>query len=237
MNHIITALGGILKQAVDDRYLKENPAEGIKRIPLGKQRMDYLTFEELDRVVEAAPDEITRELITVAADSGLRRGELLGLRWEDVDFEARQLEVKRQFTAGELTDELKTPASERVVDIPASTVQVLRERHMRLGRPSSESLVWDRGDGLPVDPDTLVKLRWRAALKAAGIQRSLRWHDLRHTYASHLLYATGDVKLTQVMLGHSSFNVTMDRYAHLMPQSRKDAMERLELLRTGESAE
>ena len=233
VNHIIVALGGILQEAVEDGYLAVNPARGIKRLPLGRQEMDFLTSAELKQVIDAAPDPLTRELITVAALTGLRRGELLGLRWEDIDFEAKQLQLRRQFTGGQLTDVLKTKASYRVVDLPATVVRALRERHMRLGRPSEEALVWDRGDGVPIDPDNLTKRLWRAALRAAGLRETIRWHDLRHTYASLSLLAAGNMKYIQAQLGHSGIQITMDRYAHLMPETRREAVEQLEQLYEG----
>ena len=233
VNHIIVALGGILQEAVRDGYLTLNPVRDLKRLPIGKQEMAYLTPEELKLVIEAAPDRETRELITVAALSGLRRGELLGLHWEDVDFEAKQLQVRRQFTAGRLTEVLKTKSSYRMVDLLSAAIRALQERRFRLGRPEPETLIWDRGDGLPIDPDNLVKRRWRAALRAAGLRESLRWHDLRHTYASHALQASGNMKYIQAQLGHSGIQVTMDRYAHLMPETRREVVEKHERLYEG----
>ena len=93
---------------------------------------------------------------------------------------------------------------------------MLREHKLRHGNPDGEALVFDRGDGKPYEPSYLANRSWKRVLRTAGIRTSLRWHDLRHTFASHFMMSGGSLRSLQTILGHTEINMTL-RYAHLSP--------------------
>jgi len=229
VNAVLSLLGTVLEDSVREGYLPSNPARYIRKLPVPLREMDFLTPEELKTLLIACSDENTRDLIAVAAMTGIRRGELLALRWMDIEFESGLLHIRRSYSRGEFL-EPKTRTSHRQIDLEGSIIQRLRERRMRQGNPEGEELVFNRKGGLPIDPDNLTKTTWRQALRNAGLRESLRWHDLRHTYASLLLEATGSMKYVQRQLGHSSIQVTLDRYTHLLPDFRREAIGKLDKL-------
>jgi len=131
--------------------------------------------------------------------TGLREGELLGLAWGDIDWTARQIYVRQQYTAGRFS-ELKTKASRRRVDLPGELVAELRRWRLQCP-PGAHDLVFPTGLGTPDSPCNLLNRGFYPALRRAGL-RKIRFHDLRHTYAS-LLIANGEhPKRIQALMGH-----------------------------------
>jgi len=179
---------------------------------------DFLTFDEGPRLVEGS-DGIWRTMILVALRTGLRRGELLALRWQDVDLVAGRLMV-RQAVCGKKID---TPKNGRSREVPLSdeAIRALKaHRHLR-------------GEFVFCDPAgkffTRDACKWPlwAACKRAGL-RLIGWHTLRHTFASHLVMRGAPLKAVQELLGHSDITMTM-RYAHLSADARRDAVQLLDL--------
>lgn len=236
VNAALSLLGTILEDAVREGYLPSNPTRHLRKLPVPRREMDFLSPIELQSLLSACEEGDAKDLIVVGAMTGIRRGEMLALRWHDLDFDKSVLHVRRNYTRGQF-HEPKTQSSTRAVSLAKSVVQILKERYLRKGSPSPGKLLFDRGDGRPIDPDHLSKKIWRKSLRAADLRDTLRWHDLRHTYASLLLEATGNMKLVQEQLGHSGIQVTMDRYAHLLPQCRENAMVNLERLTTMRSSQ
>jgi integrase len=179
---------------------------------------DFLTFDEGPRLVEGS-DGIWRTMILVALRTGLRHGELLALRWQDVDLVAGRLMV-RQAVCGKKID---TPKNGRSREVPLSdeAIRALKaHRHLR-------------GEFVFCDPAgkffTRDACKWPlwAACKRAGL-RLIGWHTLRHTFASHLVMRGAPLKAVQELLGHSDITMTM-RYAHLSADARRDAVQLLDL--------
>jgi len=228
LNAITTLLGTILQAAVEDGYLVRNPVPDVEREKQEEEEMDYLRAHEVGQVLLAAPGISPQAhlAVLVSITAGLRRGELLALRWMDFDRKGRALQVRRSYVGGQFHPP-KTKKSRRRVPIPEQTMMTLLESRMYLGNPDGEALIFDRGNGKPLDPDTLSKITWPKVLRAAGLRESLRWHDLRHTYASLLLLQGENLKTIQELMGHSSITVTMDRYAHLSPAAAQEAADRL----------
>jgi integrase len=164
----------------------------------------------------------------------MRRGELLGLRWSDVDLDTGSLSVRQQLVRGGKEISFgppKTQAGRRSIRLDAVTVRVLRSHRARqkeqgrlkLGQAyrSDLDLVFARMDGSPHDPD-VVSQQFEAAAKRSGVKR-IRFHDTRHTHASLGLQAGIHPKVVQERLGHSSMAVTLDRYSHVIPALQEDA--------------
>ncbi|GJM43229.1 MAG: hypothetical protein DHS20C21_00710 [Gemmatimonadota bacterium] len=165
--------------------------------------------------------------------TGMRRGELLGLQWGDVDWANERLFVRRALYGGEVS-ELKSRRSYRAVFMSPTLVATLRA-HRVASPPSELDLVFCNSHGRALDPDDMIKRGFMPALRRAGLRR-LRFHDLRHTFASLLIHQGENVKLIQEQLGHASITVTIDRYGHLLPGAGESAAAKLDTTVFGPSA-
>lgn len=225
--HLLT-LKMILKTAVAWGYLNRNPAEFVKKPRHVKKEVDFLTPIELGQLISAT-DEKHRALIITACYTGMRRGELLGLKWGDVDFAQGRIFVQRTLQSGRFY-EPKTASSRRSVSVPQQVIDALKVHQARQAVELIENeleLVFPNEAGKPMDGQNLYNRIFLPTLKLAEL-RQVRFHDLRHSYASALISAGENVKWIQKQLGHSSIQVTMDIYGHLLPEVEKDASARLE---------
>ncbi len=177
----------------------------------------------------------------VAATTGLRRGELLGLRWCDLDFDNAHLHVLQTVivvNAEVLIETPKSASSRRRVDLDARTVEVLRQHerlatvaHVRAGSPDlarDSALVFSRASGEPLHP-ALFSYWFQRQVELAGLRR-IRLHDLRHTHATLALQAGVHPKVVCERLGHSSITITLDTYSHVLPTMQRDAAEKVAAL-------
>jgi len=218
----------ILRHAIALDLIDRDPTVGIRPPRVERQEMDYLQPEELTALLAATEGDL-HDIIAVAALAGLRQGEILGLKWGDVDFEARMIKVLRSYYQGHGFSDLKTSSSRRAVPMPETLATVLEERWRSQGRPGPEVLVFPSSTGRPLDRSNLITREFEPALERAGL-RKVRFHDLRHTYASLMIAAGMDPKALQAAMGHSSIVVTMDTYGHLFPGAHERAFRRLEAM-------
>lgn len=198
------------------KSLKEERSEEIRslstqevRILLSKTKIVYPDFYPL---------------LFTAISTGMRQGELMGLTWDSINWVTRKIAVDKNFTHGRVG----TPKTgkTRKVDMSLELVKVLKE--WRLACPKGEhNLVFPNGDGGYQDANNMIKRRFKPALNRAGIE-SLRFHDLRHTYASLLLANGAPMKYVQHQLGHSSIKMTMDLYTHLLPEVNEQCVNLLD---------
>ncbi len=216
INNHLTVLHTMLRLAIDWKLTPAMPK--IKRLRVATPRIDFLSFEEAERLEEAARGEPEAfNVIVVALNTGLRLGELLGLQWDDCDLVGAKMTVRRSIWEGTIG----TPKSgkERTVELNGKAVTALKaQRHLR------GPYVWCRENGDPLDKDILRGLL-RRARKGAGL-RHFEIHTLRHSFASHLVMLGVSLKAVQELLGHSTIEMTM-RYAHLSPDVRRDAVDAL----------
>ena len=162
------------------------------------------------------------ELYYIELATGLRRGELLGLKWEDVDFKEGVLHIRRQVARidHEIAEApLKTKNAYRNVSIGADAVQFLTEHKQKLGKFSG--YVFPSPTGGPISPDSVLNMLHRV-LKRAGLPK-VRFHDLRHTFATLALQNGVDIKTVSGMLGHYSAGFTLDTYTHVTTAAQKEA--------------
>jgi integrase len=218
----------VLKRAVEWGYLIRSPAQYIKPPRVPRQEMDFLTPEEMAILIKATEEE-HRYLIMCACLTGMRQGEILGLEWGDIDFDSSRIFVRRTCQKGRFY-EPKTPYSRRAVVIPESLLVSFREHQMKQiveGQVYDKDIVFPSQSGKPMDPHYVVcHILW-PALARAGLRR-VRFHDLRHSYAAALLSKGENPKFVQRQLGHSSIQITLDLYGHLLPETERDAAVRLE---------
>jgi integrase len=187
----------------------------FKRLKVAAPPFDFLTYEEADRLIAAGGDWQT--MITVAARTGLRQGELLALLWQDVDLVGRRLLVRRSAVLGNVA----APKSGRTREVPLSSEALAALKRQRAASAMRGELVWPHRDGrLLTANDCWWPLIY--ACRRAGL-REIGWHTLRHTFASHLVMRGASLKAVQELLGHGSMEMTL-RYAHLSPQARTDAV-------------
>lgn len=215
INNHLTVLRRLLAVAVEWEKLDFVPAVKWMKVP--DPEFDFLTFEEAERLIAGA-DGLWAPMITVALKTGLRLGELLALRWDDVDLVVGRLMVRRAAARGLIG----TPKSGRSREIPLSMDAL---RALKAHRHLKGDLVFSDEKGqLLVKTATKWPL-WRAC-KRAGLRR-IGWHVLRHSFASHLVMRSAPIKAVQELLGHATIEMTM-RYSHLSPDVRRDAVRLLD---------
>ena len=236
VQNVIRCLSSLLSHAVEDGLLMVNPAlRPGKFLPkISKRRgINPLTREEVAVFLKVVKDKAPRyySLFLCAARTGLRMGELLALQWGDLDFRGRSIQVSRNYTHWKLT----TPKSgeSRRVDMSLELTQTLKnlllERQVDAGANGTEIPPWvfcnERG-GL-LHPHNLRDRVFYGLLEKAKL-RQVRFHDLRHTFASLLLQQGESPVYVKEQLGHSSIQITVDCYGHLIPGGNKQAVDRLD---------
>ena len=221
VRNIHQILSSALKLAQEQRLILTNPAEGCALPRVEHQEMKTLTTVQLASFFQEARESGVFELYYLELATGLRRGELLGLKWEDIDLERGYLRVRRQVSRinGEVVEApLKTKNAYRTLPLAEDTVSVLREQRKKVG---NSPWVFPSPSGGPISPDSVLHMLHRV-LKRAGLPK-VRFHDLRHTFATLALQNGVDVKTVSGMLGHFSAGFTLDTYAHITSAAQRQA--------------
>jgi integrase len=206
LNNNLTVLSMLLKVAVKWKVLAAMPCT-IELVKVSNTTPEFYEFEDYARLVDAAARIGTRELLVVllGGDAGLRRGEMMGLRWSDVDFRRGQLRIEQAAWRRSKREAIEANAPQWTIDTPKSGERVL----------TLES-------GAPVPGHTLRD--WlEAAQRRAGLRVMGSLHKLRHTFCSHLAMKGAPAKAIQELAGHESLTTTL-RYMHLSPGARDQAI-------------
>lgn len=213
------------KDAVRWGLLDKNPVLSCDPPRLAHNTaMRTWTLEQLREFLNFTRHEGLHELWTLLATTGMRRGEALGLKWENVDLDARVIAIRQTLIlvgSQPHFSEPKSARSRRVIVLDSTTSDVLR----RLCRPSAGALVFSAPDGTPLHPGA-VSARFRQLVAASGLPR-IRLHDLRHTYATLALQAGVHPKIVSERLGHSTIALTLDVYSHALPTLQKEAADKI----------
>ncbi len=211
-------ISSALNCAVGQRLIPANPTKSCALPKLERKEMKILPPESLGAFFEEARRSGVFELYYIDLATGLRRGELLGLKWSDIDLDKGIIHVRRQILRqnGEVVEApLKTKNSYRNIAIGADTVKILKDMEQK------DEYVFPSPFGGPMSPDSVLHMLQRV-LKRAGLER-IRFHDLRHTFSVFALQNGVDVKTLSVMLGHYSAGFTLDTYAHVTTSMQKQA--------------
>ncbi|MES2359948.1 MAG: site-specific integrase [Gemmatimonadota bacterium] len=213
VNNHLAVLSKLYSLAIDWHRVSSGPR--IKRLRVPVQDFDFLTFDEADRLIASAGD--WRHMVAFALNTGLRHGELLGLRWSDIH--GTKMVVRQAIVRGEVT----TPKSHKPREVPLNKTAMAALEQADAGVGSIYVFDDEHGSIL-----TRGECKWPlwSACAAAGLRR-IGWHVLRHTFASHLAMRGVPIKTIQELLGHSDLKMTM-RYAHLSPDVKIDAVGLLE---------
>jgi len=216
VNNVLACLRKMLRYAQEIEILETVPR--IKALKIAPQKFDFLTFEELARVLEVTKDERQwAALLLVGADAGLRQGEMIALGWGDVDLVSGTMTVRRSSWRGIIG----SPKSgcDRKIPMTARLRAALKAlKHLR------GDLVFCMDDGKPLTAGAVQCAVWRVA-KRAGL-RTIGTHVLRHTFCSHLAMRGAAPKAIQELAGHSTLTMTL-RYMHLAPSALREAIELL----------
>lgn len=234
VQHQHRVLSESLKFGVRQGYLGRNPCELVDPPSPREKIMRTLTPEEVENLLRTAQDSQYYPVIYTAVSSGLRQAELLGLRWRDIDpdimlsISVSQVLYKRRGVP--TFKEPKTSHSRRLVAMTPKLAAFLREYRLErkaLGREigkelGPDDLVFATAEGDPLDPSVLTH-KFQKIAKRAGLQ-GVRFHDLRHTFASLMLLRGVPAKVISEALGHASVGFTMDVYSHIMAGMQSEAM-------------
>ena len=227
-NNLLVLMHAIFRRAVKLYGLPANPVASVDRFRV-RSIGDIQVFspEEVWALVRAAKSEADAAIFLTAAFTGLRRGELVALRWRDVDFPASTVRVRGSYSGGAMT----TPKSGRVRSVPMApeVAEALARLGTREHFTGDDDPVFIGLSGSYLDASALRR-RYVAALKRAGL-RQLRFHDLRHTFGTRMI-AKADIRRVQEWMGHADVQTTM-KYLHYVPRA-EDAQLVAEAFRTSE---
>lgn len=210
--------------AVKENLIAKNPTNGTKIPKVEYKPKNILNETQLEMFMEAIKeDELWYDFFYTEITTGLRRGELCGLKWCDFNETTGQLNVARTVTThkggGLKTGETKTQKGTRTIYLPPSTVKLLSERRNKVSSEWIFSNFYDNSK--PINPSTAY-LKLKSILKNAGLP-SIRFHDLRHTFATHALSSGVDARTLSGILGHTNSSFTLDTYTHVTNDMQKNA--------------
>jgi integrase len=233
VHHLHTVLHHALDDALRKRAVARNVSELVNVPQMRRHQIHAMTREQAQRFLAAAQGDRFEALYVLALSTGMRQGELLALRWRDVDLEAATLQVRfslRRQHDGFACTEPKTRQSRRKIVLSPPVVDALRAHRTRQAAEradagpqwSEQHLVFCSATGGLLDGTNLTRTPFRALLKGAGLP-AMRFHDLRHTAATLMLLKGVPTKIVSEMLGHASVAITSDTYSHVLPSMQEDA--------------
>ncbi len=253
VRNVLNLLNRFFRDAVKDSYIRHSPMEGVDKPEVSRKRKGRaLRPEEIQSLLGSAEDEQSRLIIMTAVLTGMRRSEVFGLRWEDLNWNSDVVHVRQALywkfgkhirpAEGDLFmfTSPKSEASIRDIDLsPAlkkelinlrnqkSTVTVSASGRMKTVEPTG--LVFTAFDGRPLDPNNFQKKQFKNAVKTAGLG-SVRFHDLRHTFGALKIEQGDNVYYIQRQMGHSSIQVTIDIYGHLLEARKPESAAKTDAL-------
>ena len=224
--HIHRTLSKALKQAVLDGLIPRNAAASVKPPSPRREEIQPLSREQVRTFLQVVSDDRLEALYVVAITAGLRRGELLGLKWEDLDLDAGMLQVRRTLSETRDGRVFEPPKSGKgrsirltkraVAALRAHRKAQLEERMARADMWTENGLVFASETGTPIQGRNMYRA-FKIRLGRAGLSQSFRFHDLRHTCATLLLRQGVHAKYVQELLGHADISLTLNVYSHILP--------------------
>lgn len=225
--NVLNLLSSMFDLAVDRGWTVRNPVRGVPRPSGGSGDPDirYLTLEEVEAVLRSVPEDelgrVERPLYLTAAMTGMRQGELLALRWSDVDWDAKRVRVHRSYVRGEFGTP-KSRRSSRSVPLTERLASELQRYRVNAVQQQDGDLVFahpaSRKQDTPLDGSKVLK-RFKRALARAGV-REVRFHDLRHTFGTRMAAAGVPMRTLQEWMGHRDFATTLV-YADYAPSEHQ----------------
>ena len=220
VRNINQVISSALDLAVAQKIIPSNPTDACELPKVEHREMQTIPEEQLQAFLAEARATGVYEMYYIELATGLRRGELLGLKWQDIDWKNAIIKVRRQIARvdGQIVEApLKTKNSYRTVTISPQAIEVLKQQKAK----THDQYVFPSPNGGPISPDSVNNMLKRV-LARAGIPK-VRFHDLRHTFATIALQNGVDIKTVSGMLGHFSAGFTLDTYAHVTTAAQKEA--------------
>ena len=222
----------VLAVAMREGRLRQNVAALTERPKAQRRERRHFSQNEIERIMKVAAGSAFRPLIALALATGARRGELLALRWSDVDLERASIAIRRSMeqTTDGVREKPPKNGKQRVVDLPASAIEVLKRHRLRQATQAGlgPGYVFPAAEGGAWTPHKVTD-GFREILRKAKID-SGSFHSLRHTAATQMLELEVPPKVVQERLGHSTIAITMDLYSHSTPSLQAEAARRLEMV-------
>ena len=226
-----------MKRAVAIRLIPYNPCEGVTLPKLKKYRAEVYSPEMIHKLLSIVKDTDMYLSVLLLVMVGLRRGELLALQWQDIDFEKNILKVRRNMVKGKEGFIIKAPKSEagiRDIHLGYDVMNELKEARLQYMNDALEygagfqnlGFVIRQEDGSPMRPDSMTR-KWIRFLERNNLPK-IRLHDLRHSNATALIQAGVNPRVVQERLGHSDVNITLNTYTHVLPEMDMAAAEKLD---------
>jgi integrase len=224
-----------------DGLIPRNVTEAVKPPQLRREEIEPLNLKQTKAFLETSRGGLFEALYVLAVTAGLRQGELLGLKWEDVDLDAGTLRVRRTLLGSKkgvpLFGSPKTAKGKRSVRLTDKAVEALRrhrelqlEQRQRLDELWKEhGLVFTTQIGTAINRHNLITRSFKPLLARAGLPE-IRFHDLRHTCATLMLCGKIHPKVVQELLGHANVTITLDTYSHVLPNMQGQAAEKMDAL-------
>lgn len=248
VEYLHTIIGSALTQAYKNGLVLKNVNDSTVLPKKEQTEITPLTVGEVKKVLEVSKTSDIHALLVVAIYTGMRKGEILGLKWEDIDFNNKVIHVKRSLCRVKNDDpedsrktklvlmKPKTVKSVRTIPLSKEAEYALRRHHIKQNEQKmkyrniyqDQGLVFTREDGTFADARGVIR-KFQKILDEAGVKRC-RFHDLRHTFASILLNNGESMKVIQELLGHSTITTTMDIYSHVTEETKERSVELLEQL-------
>jgi integrase len=207
-------LNQALRGAVRLKYISRNPLDDVKPPKASHGEMDVLTPKQVRRLLDTVRDQRWECVIVMGAVCGLRVGEALSLRYEDLDLTVGTVRVSRTLWKGQVYPP-KTPSSRRTLKLPRIALEALT-RHCEANGNPSEGWCFPTKNGNPTTPESFWLWGWKRTLRKAGLPESLTYHQLRHGTASLLLNQGVPLPIVSHYLGHANPGITARVYAHLI---------------------
>lgn len=220
------ALKAIFKQAMVWGYLSDNPAQHITRPRAENKEIEYLSADELKRLLDVCPDSYYPFILT-AATTGMRWGEITELRWKDFNENESTISVTRSVWEGN-PQEPKSTSSIRKISIPKSTRDLLFKIKEALN-PNPDDLIFSSRNGTHIHHSNFYRDFWNKLIKDAQ-SRPITFHGLRHTYATVMLSNGASLLFVSRQLGHRDIQTTLRHYGHVLPQDSQIYVEEFERL-------
>jgi integrase len=217
-NYILMVLKMILKDALKWGYILKNPLEVLPFLKVKEKEEKYWLPREIEKFLEANKDNSYYQLFLLALNTGMRCGELLGLCWDRVDFERRQILITRTRDRYELKDTTKTGVN-RAIPMNNIVYDTLLNMNQNKRHPS---FVLTDAKGNSLNGSHISERHLARAIKHAGVKK-ITFHNLRSTYASNFCMQGGDIFALSKILGHTSVDMTAKKYAHLHPTYLREA--------------
>ena len=220
VRNINQVISSAMDLAVAQKIIPANPTNACALPKIEHQEMQTIPADQLQAFLQEAKATGVYEMYYIELATGLRRGELLGLKWQDIDWKNGVIKVRRQVARveGQIKEApLKTKNSYRTVTISQQAIEVLKGQKKK----TNDAYVFPSPNGGPISPDSVNNMLKRV-LERAGIPK-VRFHDLRHTFATIALQNGVDIKTVSGMLGHFSAGFTLDTYAHVTTSAQKEA--------------